>query len=76
MRKNNKINSNKDDSLDKLIALYRKGEDVFGSKEAFNSWMSNPVFSLNSIPLQLIKTSYGIDLIDEELDRIAYGDVL
>jgi putative toxin-antitoxin system antitoxin component (TIGR02293 family) len=71
------LDAAKSETLLKLIALYRKGTEVFGTKEAFNSWLGAPVMGIgNHIPFDLMETSSGIDLIDEELDRIAYGDVL
>lgn len=77
MEEDRKLDSAKSESLLKLIALYKKGTDVLGSKDEFNSWLAKPAFGLrNMVPFQLMETSSGIDLIDEELDRIAYGDVL
>jgi putative toxin-antitoxin system antitoxin component (TIGR02293 family) len=71
------LDASKSEALLKLMALYKKGTDVFGSKEEFNRWLSRPSMGLaNHVPFDLMETSSGIDLIDEELDRIAYGDVL
>lgn len=59
----------------KLVALYHKGVAVFGERQSFLNWLSRPAFGIdNRLPLDLIKTSDGISLIDEELDRIRYGD--
>jgi len=59
----------------KLVALYRKGTDTFGRRESFLNWLAKPAFGIdNRVPLHLIKTSDGIDLITEELDRIQHGD--
>lgn len=59
----------------KLVALYKKGVSVFGERKAFLSWLSKPAFGIDSrLPFDLIKTSDGIGLVDEELDRIQYGD--
>lgn len=71
------LDAAKSETLLKLIALYRKGTDVFGSKETFNQWLGAPAMGIgNLIPFDLMETSSGIDIIDEELDRIAFGDVL
>lgn len=71
------LDAAKSETLLKLIALYQKGTEVFSTKEAFNAWLAAPAMGLsNHIPFDLMETSTGIDLIDEELDRIAYGDVL
>ncbi len=59
----------------KLNELRKKGEQVFGSVEAFNSWLKKPAIGLDeAIPYHFLKTSGGIDLVMEELDTIAYGD--
>lgn len=71
------LDAAKSETLLKLIALYKKGTEVFGSKEEFNNWLGRPAMGLgNHIPFTLMETSSGIDLIDEQLDRMAYGDVL
>lgn len=71
------LDAAKSETLLKLIALYRKGTDVFSSKEEFNRWLGRPAMGLsNHVPFDLMETSSGIDLINEELDRIAHGDVL
>ncbi|MEQ8926761.1 MAG: DUF2384 domain-containing protein [Fulvivirga sp.] len=59
----------------KLVALYHKGVAVFGDRSSFINWMSKSAYGLGGyIPFDLIKTSDGIDLISDELDRIKYGD--
>jgi len=71
------LDASKSESLLKLIALYRKGTEVFGSKEEFNRWLGTPALGLgNIVPFSLMETSSGIDLIQDELCRIAHGDVL
>ena len=60
----------------KLLALARRGEDVFGSLPAFRRWLSKPAYGLGGQPpLALLQTSGGIDLVAEEVGRIAYGDL-
>ena len=60
----------------KLLALARRGEEVFGNAAAFRRWLSKPAYGLGGqSPLALLQTSGGIDLVTEEADRIAYGDL-
>ncbi len=60
----------------KLLALARRGEEVFGAPDAFRRWLSKPAYGLGAqVPLALLETSGGIDLVAEEIDRIAYGDL-
>ena len=60
----------------KIIALYNLGVEVFGEAEAFLRWLGKPAHGLDGeVPLRLLETSGGIDLVEEELSRIAYGDL-
>jgi putative toxin-antitoxin system antitoxin component (TIGR02293 family) len=59
----------------KLLALAQQGNDVFGEPAAFRRWLGKPAYGLdNQPPLALLQTSGGIDLVAEEVSRIAYGD--
>ncbi|MCF6183018.1 MAG: DUF2384 domain-containing protein [Bacteroidales bacterium] len=59
----------------KVTALYKKGIDVFITKEKFNSWLGKNSFGLGNVkPINLLSTSTGIDLVYEELVRIEFGD--
>ncbi|SMB99827.1 hypothetical protein SAMN00120144_2786 [Hymenobacter roseosalivarius DSM 11622] len=60
----------------KLLALHMRGQQVFGEAGAFVRWLEKPAYGLDDqVPLTLLETSGGIDLVLEELDRIAYGDL-
>ncbi|AIZ65154.1 hypothetical protein PK28_10005 [Hymenobacter sp. DG25B] len=60
----------------KIIALYNLGVEVFGEADAFLRWLGKPAHGLDGeVPLRLLETSGGIDLVEEELSRIAYGDL-
>ncbi|RZK93812.1 MAG: DUF2384 domain-containing protein [Hymenobacter sp.] len=59
----------------KLLALAQQGGEVFGEPAAFRRWLGKPAYGLdNQPPLALLETSGGIDLVAEEVSRIAYGD--
>ena len=59
----------------KLLALARQGEEVFGALPAFRRWLDKPAYGLdNQPPLALLETSGGIDLVADEVARIAHGD--
>ena len=57
-----------------LANLYNKGAEVFGSKEAFNSWLKqpSPVF-WNQKPIDFLDTIFGFQLVEEELVRMEFG---
>ena len=57
-----------------LAKLYCKGEEVFGDLEQFKKWMNYPSLALgNKRPKDLLDTTFGFQLLNEELIKIAYG---
>ncbi len=62
------------DKAIELARLYERGTAVLGSEIEFNTWMRTPNHALNNeIPLTLLDTSIGFDLILQVLGRIEYG---
>jgi putative toxin-antitoxin system antitoxin component (TIGR02293 family) len=50
------------------------GVDLFGDLHKFKAWLELPNFSLGNLtPLELLKDSYGKELVLSELTRINYG---
>ncbi|HUX84753.1 MAG TPA: antitoxin Xre/MbcA/ParS toxin-binding domain-containing protein [Chitinophagaceae bacterium] len=50
------------------------GLDVFGNMKQFRLWLGTPNFALGKRkPLELLKDSYGKELVVGELTRINYG---
>ena len=50
------------------------GLDVFGDMKKFKLWLETPNFSLGDLkPMDLLKDSYGKELVISELTRINYG---
>jgi putative toxin-antitoxin system antitoxin component (TIGR02293 family) len=50
------------------------GLDVFGNMEQFRLWLGTPNFALGKRkPIELLKDSYGKELVVGELTRINYG---
>ncbi|WP_114779013.1 type II RES/Xre toxin-antitoxin system antitoxin [Botryobacter ruber] len=71
-----KLNPAQSEQTLKLLALQLKGNDVFGAPDAFRRWLEKPAYGLDGqAPLSLLETSGGIDLVMEELERIAFGDL-
>lgn len=57
-----------------IARLYSRGEEVFGSLNAFKTWMNSPVMALgNKKPREFLDTSIGIEVLTEELGRIEHG---
>ncbi|MGZ3751240.1 MAG: type II RES/Xre toxin-antitoxin system antitoxin [Mucilaginibacter sp.] len=54
--------------------LYKKGADVFGSDANFQTWMETKSIPLGGVkPKELLDTTYGINLVADELGRIEHG---
>lgn len=50
------------------------GLEVFGSQQKLNAWLHAPSFALGGMaPLELLKDSYGKELVMAELTRINHG---
>jgi putative toxin-antitoxin system antitoxin component (TIGR02293 family) len=50
------------------------GLDVFGSMQKLKLWLDTPNFSLGNLkPLELLKDSYGKEMVIAELTKINYG---
>ena len=57
-----------------IAKLQMKGKNVFGSKSNFEQWMNSNIVALGGIkPTELLDSTFGIDLIMDELGRIEHG---
>ena len=54
----------------KLIALYAKGEEIFGNIDEFNYWMEKPFWKFSEKPIDWLTTPGGTDLVMDELNRL------
>ncbi len=64
------------EKLLKSFALFDKGASIFGSAKSFHQWLGTPAYGLgNQLPFDLMDTITGIQLIEEELIRIEFGDL-
>lgn len=58
----------------KIEQLYNIGNEVFGSIDSFKQWMQKPAYGLgNKIPSKILTTISGINLVINQLMRIAHG---
>ena len=54
--------------------LHSRGAEVFGDMENFSIWLHSENVGLgNIIPKNLLKTTFGIQLLMDELGRIEHG---
>jgi len=50
------------------------GLDVFGDMDKFKLWLNTPNYALgNLLPIELLRDSYGKELVVGELTRISHG---
>lgn len=57
-----------------LAEVTNFGKEVFNSKEKFYEWLNLPSFALGNLqPSELLKDSYGKELVMAELNRIDQG---
>jgi len=57
-----------------IATVLNKGIEVFGDEEKFTQWMNSRILALGGIkPKELLDSSIGIKLLDDELTRIDYG---
>lgn len=57
-----------------LAEVTNLGLEVFGSMEKFRLWLQTPNFALGSLkPIELLKDSYGKEMVIGELTRINHG---
>jgi putative toxin-antitoxin system antitoxin component (TIGR02293 family) len=61
----------------RIDQVIRKGVDLFGGPEEFKGWLHSPNLALgNNVPAKLITSSIGVDMVDEALDALHYGNVM
>jgi putative toxin-antitoxin system antitoxin component (TIGR02293 family) len=69
-----KLNAEQSERVIELAKLYSRGEEVFGSLDAFKEWMNSTVMALgNKKPKEFLDTSLGIEMLMDELGRIEQG---
>jgi putative toxin-antitoxin system antitoxin component (TIGR02293 family) len=70
------LDPNQGEHLLKIISLFELGEKIFGGLEPFKRWLEKPFFGKSQKPEDFMKTTGGVELIIDELKRVAYGDVI
>jgi putative toxin-antitoxin system antitoxin component (TIGR02293 family) len=57
-----------------LARLFGLGYEVFDSKEDFKKWLMTPLKTLgNKIPFELLDSSFGFEMVENEITRIKYN---
>ncbi len=64
---------NSEQFLSMPAALFNKGVQVFGNASNFYNWLKRPFYYSKETPLELMIKPGGVELLIEELDRLAQG---
>lgn len=73
-KENRKFESLQTERIIEIAKLQLKGIEVFGSKSYFEEWMNSKVIALGNIrPIELLDSSFGIEMLMDELGRIEHG---
>lgn len=76
VNKDLKLDAALSEKLLKSFALFDTGIELFGTGQAFHQWLNTPAYGLgNRLPFDMMDTITGIQLIEEELIRIQFGDL-
>jgi len=61
----------------RIDEVIRKGVDLFGGPDEFKDWLHSANLALgNKSPAKLITSNIGVEMIDEALDALHYGNVM
>lgn len=61
----------------KIDEIIKKGVDLFGGLDELKNWLTLPNIALGNVaPVSLLPSLIGIDLVDEALDALHYGNVM
>ncbi|HEY1167300.1 MAG TPA: antitoxin Xre-like helix-turn-helix domain-containing protein [Chitinophaga sp.] len=66
----------KGEHLLRFISLCKKGEQIFANFFEFHGWLFKPQPYAIAMPAKLLVTPGGVELVSQELDRVAYGYAL
>ena len=60
----------------RIAVVTVRGEEVFGNRESFRSWLDSPNRALgNKKPFDLLASDFGRDMVLNELGRLEHGIV-
>jgi putative toxin-antitoxin system antitoxin component (TIGR02293 family) len=74
MQKKNIYGKETSERIYELARLFGLGYEVFDSKEDFKKWLMTPSKALgNKIPFELLDSSFGFEIVENEIVRIQYN---
>jgi putative toxin-antitoxin system antitoxin component (TIGR02293 family) len=73
-QKHQRLSLEESDRLLRIARVSAQADEVFGNPEKARRWLRKPNRPLQgAVPLELLKTSAGAELVQEELVRIEHG---
>jgi putative toxin-antitoxin system antitoxin component (TIGR02293 family) len=64
-------------TLVEMDKLTQKGVRIFGDDESFIEWLNQSNTALgNSSPLQMLSKPYGMEMVEDALEALEYGNVM
>ncbi len=74
MQKKSIYDSETSERIYELARLYSLGHEVFDTKEDFKNWLMTPSKALGGkIPFELLDSSLGFKIVEDEIIRIQYN---
>ena len=75
-RRTHRFNRIVSEHILQIAEVVVRGEEVFGDRERFSSWLRTPCPALrNRTPASLLNSRFGNEIVLEELGRIDHGIV-
>lgn len=73
-KENKRFESIYSEKILEITLLYQAGEQAFGNKDRFDQWMNIENTALGGVkPKSLLDSTFGINLIKDELIRLEHG---
>lgn len=71
---NDLLDTLKTEKVLELAAFTKRGIDVIGSENGFKEWLHSPILALgNRKPIELLDTTFGIQMVLKVLGRLEQG---
>jgi len=75
-RSTSKINPLASAHFFRMDRILKKGIEIFASEDNFKKWVNARNISLASLPRDLLLDPIGIELVEEALDALHFGNVI
>ena len=71
---NKTVDANATDRALRLVSVMSQAQEVLGSQDAAERWLSSPAMGLDQrVPIDLLQSSEGTAMVKTLLSRMEYG---